>query len=176
MKKKNYINNKDFYDAIVQYHERLKKHREEKRNTPEPRIPDYIGECFMLLARKIASRPNFSGYTYRDEMIDDGIENCVIGFHSFNPEKYQNPFSYFTQIIWFAFLRRIAKEEKHSYIKHKMLINASMNAMNEGSLETINIDDDKAANLMNKFEKKIKKPKAKKSELEKLLDPDTKVS
>jgi hypothetical protein len=110
--KKNYINNGDFLQALIDYKERKKK------NPNEP-IPNYIGECFMKIAEGLSHKPNFINYTYRDEMIGDGIENCLMYFENFNPDKSKNPFAYFTQIIYFAFLRRIAKEKKQTYIKYK---------------------------------------------------------
>lgn len=110
--KKNYINNPDMYDALVAYKELIK-------TKPDAQISNYLGECFMKINEKLATKGNFSGYTYKDQMIADGIENCLIAVLSFNPEKGFNPFAYFTQISWFAFLRRIEKEQKETYIKHK---------------------------------------------------------
>lgn len=110
--KKNYINNPDFLKALADFKER-------KRNNPNEPIPNYIGECFMKIAEGLSHKPNFINYTYRDEMIGDGIENCLMYFENFNPEKSNNPFAYFTQIIYFAFLRRIAKEKKQTYVKYK---------------------------------------------------------
>jgi hypothetical protein len=110
--KKNYINNADFLNALVEYKQR------KQLNENEP-IPNYIGECFMKIAEGLSHKPNFINYTYRDEMICDGIENCLMYFENFDPEKSKNPFAYFTQIIYFAFLRRIAKEKKQTYIKYK---------------------------------------------------------
>jgi len=83
-----------------------------------PRIPNYVGECIMKIATHLAYRPNFANYTFREEMISDGIENCLLYINNFNPDKYQNPFAYFTQIIYFAFIRRIQKEKKHLYTKY----------------------------------------------------------
>ena len=86
-----------------------------------PPVTNYIGECFLKIATHLSYRPNFINYTYRDEMISDGIENCLQYVKNFNPEKSKNPFAYFTQIIYYAFLRRIAKEKKQSHIKNKMI-------------------------------------------------------
>jgi hypothetical protein len=110
--KRNYINNGDFLQALVDFKER-------KKNNPNEPIPNYIGECFMKIAEGFSHKPNFINYTYREEMIGDGIENCLMYFENFNPDKSKNPFAYFTQIIYFAFLRRIAKEKKQTYIKYK---------------------------------------------------------
>ncbi len=90
-------------------------------NKPVPPVSDYIGECFMKIANHLSYRPNFINYTYRDEMIADGIENCIQYSYNFNPEKSNNPFAYFTQIIYYAFVRRIQKEKTQSHIKNKMM-------------------------------------------------------
>ena len=108
---KNYINNKDFYEALKKYREECKE--SEILGVEQPIIPDYIGECFYKIATRLAYKPNFINYTYRDEMISDGLENAVIAAVKFDPSQSENPFAYFTQIIWFAFLRRIQKEKKH---------------------------------------------------------------
>jgi len=86
-----------------------------------PRVPNYIGECLYNIANRLSLKGNFVNYSYREEMISDGIENCLIYLNNFNPEKSDNPFAYFTQIIYFAFLRRIQKERKQLYVKHKVL-------------------------------------------------------
>ena len=108
--KKNYINNPDFLQALIE-------HKEKKKTNPNEPIPRYIGECFMKIAEGLSHKPNFINYTYRDEMMGDAIENCLMYFDNFNPEKSKNPFAYFTQIIYYAFLRRIHREKKQTYIK-----------------------------------------------------------
>ena len=117
MKQKHYVNNEDFLKALIQYKADCKLAL--KENAPKPVIPDYIGECFMKIAEGLSHKPNFINYTYRDEMIADGIENCLMYFDNFNPDKSNNPFAYFTQIIYYAFLRRIQKEKKQLYVKYK---------------------------------------------------------
>jgi hypothetical protein len=116
-KQKHYINNADFLKALVDYKEECKQAKKEKK--PKPAIPNYIGECFMKIAEGLSHKPNFINYTYRDEMMSDGIENCLQYFDNFDPAKSKNPFAYFTQIIYFAFLRRIGKEKKQTYVKYK---------------------------------------------------------
>ena len=91
-----------------------------------PPITNYIGECFLKIATHLSYRPNFINYTYREEMISDGIENCLQYVHNFNPEKSDNPFAYFTQIIYYAFLRRIQKEKKQVHVKNKMIENMNV--------------------------------------------------
>ena len=93
------------------------------RNPPPPIVSDYMGECFYKIATHLSFRPNFINYTYREEMVGDGIENCIRYAKNFNPEKSKNPFAYFTQIIYYAFLRRIANEKKQTTIKEKIVKN-----------------------------------------------------
>lgn len=116
--KDHYIDNKHFYLEMVEW----KKLCEEAENLDEKRPPitNYIGECFMNIAEHLSRKVNFMNYPYREEMISDGVENCLMYAHNFDPEKSKNPFSYFTQIIYYAFLRRIEKEKKQAYIKLKM--------------------------------------------------------
>ena len=116
-KQKHYINNEDFLKALVDYKTNCVE--AEKQNKPKPKIPNYIGECFMKIAEGLSHKPNFINYTYRDEMMADGIENCLMYFENFDPSKSKNPFAYFTQVIYFAFLRRIQKEKKQLYVKYK---------------------------------------------------------
>ena len=116
-KPKQYVNNADFLKALMDYKEGCKLAK--KNKTEPPPIPNYIGECFMKIAEGLSHKPNFINYTYRDEMMSDGIENCLMYFNNFNPEKSKNPFAYFTQIIYYAFLRRIQKEKKQTYVKYK---------------------------------------------------------
>jgi len=115
-KKTHYVNNKELYAAMVEYKKTVNEAKEAGKQNP--RIPNYVGECIMKIATHLAYRPNFANYTFRDEMISDGIENCLLYINNFNPDKYQNPFAYFTQIIYFAFIRRIQKEKKHLYTKY----------------------------------------------------------
>lgn len=116
-KKKAYVNNADFLQALIDYKQKCKDHKEQGKS--EPPIPNYIGECFMKIAEGFSHKPNYINYTYRDEMVSDAIENCLMYFHNFDPDKSSNPFAYFTQIVYYAFLRRIAKEKKQLYIKYK---------------------------------------------------------
>lgn len=114
---RNYVNNKDLLEALIEYKKQCKE--AEESGDDLPRVPDYIGTCIFQIATRLATKPNFSGYSYKEDMISDGIENCLLYINNFNPEKSQNPFAYFTQIIWYAFLRRIQKEKKQMYIRFK---------------------------------------------------------
>jgi len=114
-----YVNNKEFLAALVQYKNEIIEAQE--RGDPKPRITNYLGECFLKIATHLSFKPNFVNYIFKDDMISDGIENCVQYIHNFNPEKSQNPFAYFTQIIHYAFLRRIQREKRQLEIKNKIL-------------------------------------------------------
>ena len=118
-KSEHYVDNKKLYAEMVTYLEAVKE--SEESDSKRPRVPEYIGECLLKISTRLSTKPNFINYTYRDEMISDGIENCINYIGNFNPEKSSNPFAYFTQIIYYAFLRRIQREKKQLYIKHKSL-------------------------------------------------------
>jgi hypothetical protein len=115
--KRNYVNNQDFLNALIEYKKKCKE--AEDSGEQLPKVPNYIGACIFQIANRLATKPNFSGYTYKEDMIMDGIENCLLYINNFDHEKSSNPFAYFTQVIWFAFLRRIAKEKKQLYVKYK---------------------------------------------------------
>ena len=117
--KPHYVDNKKFLQAMIEYREKVKKAEDKKRTKPV--VTNYIGECFLKIANHLSYRPNFINYTFRDDMISDGIENCLQYMNNFNPEKSKNPFAYFTQIIYYAFIRRIQKEKKQSTIKNKLI-------------------------------------------------------
>lgn len=120
-KVKHYVNNKDFFNAIVEYQKLCKVLREE--NKPLPNIPNYIGVCIDMICKKLSLRGNFIRYTYIEEMIDDAVMNCCAAVDNFKSEVSNNPFSYFTSIAWNAFIRRIEMETTQNYTKHKNLEN-----------------------------------------------------
>ena len=122
-KSEHYVNNKEFLAAMVEYKKLVNKAKKDGRK--DPRVPDYIGECFLKIANHLSYRPNFINYTYRDDMISDGIENCLQYLNNFNPDTSNNPFAYFTQIIYYAFIRRIQKEKKQTTIKQRMISEAN---------------------------------------------------
>tara|TARA_B110000902_G_scaffold76395_1_gene90864 strand:+ start:11450 stop:12076 length:627 start_codon:yes stop_codon:yes gene_type:complete len=126
-KKEHYVNNKEFLIAMVEYKDKCNK--AEARGRKKPPVTNYIGECFLKIANHLSYRPNFINYTFRDDMISDGIENCLQYLGNFNPEKSNNPFAYFTQIIYYAFIRRIQKEKKQTTIKHKLIMDANYDDM-----------------------------------------------
>lgn len=121
-KPRNYINNKTLYTSIIEYKTKLSE--SVANGQPMPQVSNYIGQSIILICENLAKKPNFSGYTYKQDMISDGIQDCIAAVDNFNPDKTNNPFAYFTQIAWNAFLRRIQKEKKQTYIKHKNFENS----------------------------------------------------
>ena len=114
-----YVDNAKFLQEILAYQQLCRD--AEESGEEKPIIPNYLGECILKIATKLSNSPNFINYSYKDDMILDGIENCIQYFDNFDPEKSKNPFAYFTQIVWYAFLRRIDKEKKQSYIRGKLI-------------------------------------------------------
>ena len=122
-KSEHYVDNKKFLQAMIEWRDKCAV-AEEAGNQPPP-VTNYIGECFLKIATHLSYRPNFINYTFRDDMISDGIENCLQYLDNFNPKTSNNPFAYFTQIIYYAFVRRIQKEKKQTTIKHKLIMDAN---------------------------------------------------
>ena len=114
-----YVNNADFCAALVVYRQQVEQAK--LAGKEKPQVSNYIGECILKIATHLSYKPNFINYSYRDDMILDGIENCIQYIDNFDPTKSNNPFAYFTQIIYYAFLRRIQKEKKQAYIKGKLI-------------------------------------------------------
>lgn len=134
-KREHYVNNKEFLEALIEY--RAVCNKAEAEGKERPPVTHYIGECFLKIAQHLSYRPNFINYTYKHDMISDGIENCLMYLHNFDPEKSKNPFAYFTQIIYYAFLRRIQKEKKQTELKQKLI----QNMVVDESLVTADHDD-----------------------------------
>ena len=126
-----YVNNKEFLAALISYQEDIEIAR--LQDKPKPVIPRYIGECFLKIANHLSFKPNFVNYMFKEDMISDGIENCVQYIHNFNPEKSRNPFAYFTQIIHYAFLRRIQREKRQLEIKNKIIEKSGYNEVFDDS-------------------------------------------
>ena len=119
-----YVNNREFSTAIVEYCKHVKECKE--TDDPLPKVPDYIAQCFLKIAEGLSHKSNFIRYTYREEMVMDAVENCLRAIENYNVEAATrsgnpNAFAYFTQIAWYAFLRRIAKEKKQQDIKLRYL-------------------------------------------------------
>jgi hypothetical protein len=123
-KSEHYVDNKEFLLHMIDYKNAAKE--AEAAGKPKPRIPDEIGKAFMQIAVHLSYKANFINYGFREDMISDGIENCIQYIHNFDPDKSRNPFAYFTQIIYYAFLRRIQKEKKSLYVKYKSLENSQI--------------------------------------------------
>jgi len=161
-KKQHYVDNKLFFAEMEKWKSEIDE-SDEVDDLP-PMVTEYMGECFYKIATHLSYRPNFINYTYREEMIGDGIENCIRYAKNFNPEKSKNPFAYFTQIIYYAFIRRITKEKKQTSIKQKIIDNTSTK-----TYDIMEGDDDVYSNTYMEFlrdnleEKDIPKPKRKKS-------------
>lgn len=119
-----YVDNKQFLEHMVAYRESVIA--AEENGDPSPQIPDEIGTIFWKIASHLSYKSNFINYAFRDDMISDGIENCIQYVDNFDPSKSKNPFAYFTQIIYYAFLRRIQKEKKQLYIKYKSMERAGI--------------------------------------------------
>jgi DNA-directed RNA polymerase specialized sigma24 family protein len=118
--KPHYVSNADFLVAMKKYKEMVLKATAEDK--PKPRVPEYIGECLLKIATHLSYKSNFINYTYREDMILDGVENCLQYIDNFDPTKSSNPFAYFTQIIYYAFIRKIQKEKKQTYVKNKLIM------------------------------------------------------
>lgn len=128
--KPHYVNNRDFSYAVVDY---VTAYRKAQENGDEklPQVTDYIASCFMKICEGLSHKPNFVRYTYRDEMVMDGVENCLKAVYNYNIDAATrtgkpNAFSYFTQIAYFAFIRRITKEKKQADIKFKFMEQADV--------------------------------------------------
>ena len=143
--KPHYVDNKKFLEAMVEYKEKCRVAEEKGKKKPD--VTNYIGECFLKIANHLSFRPNFINYTYRDDMISDGIENCLQYMSNFNPEKSNNPFAYFTQIIYYAFIRRIQKEKKQMLVKSKLIQNAGI----ENMMDSLAGDDTQYQSAMLEF-------------------------
>ena len=126
-KKEHYVNNKEFLEGMKAYRKRCKEAK--ILGKEKPPVDDYLGGCFLKIANHLSYRPNFINYTFRDDMISDGIENCLQYLDNFNPAKSNNPFAYFTQIIYYAFVRRIQKEKTQTIIKQKLILDNNYDDM-----------------------------------------------
>jgi hypothetical protein len=178
MAKNHYVNNADFLKALIQYKKDCRKAKRD--GTTKPKIPNYVGKCLMLIAENLSHKPNFISYSFRDEMIADGVENCIMYFDNFDPKKSKNPFAYFTQIIYFAFLRRIHKEKKQLYVKYKsteqigVLDEYEQFELEEtgGATKQFEMYDNISEFIQNYEQSKLNKKKKTKKSLELLIDDE----
>jgi len=158
--KSHYIDNKKFYQEMLDWKKQVKEARE--TGDPIPPVTEYIGRCFLEIAENLSKKPNFMNYVFKDEMIGDGIENCLMYCENFDPDKSNNPFSYFTQIIYFAFIRRIQKEKKQNYIKYKFLESMDHDGDFTKYLQAMGISEEEHENYKKQEEEKTKSKKRKK--------------
>ena len=152
-KKEHYVNNKEFLAALISYRQDVAIAKE--KGEPKPRVPEYIGDCFLKIATHLSYRPNFVNYMFKDDMICDGIENCLQYIDNFNPEKSQNPFAYFTQIIYFAFLRRIQREKKQLDIKTRILEKSGFDEVFSADSSAMGYDSSTMNSIKESLEMKV---------------------
>jgi DNA-directed RNA polymerase specialized sigma24 family protein len=172
---KHYVNNKTLYENMVKYIEQLNYSK--SQNKPKPRVPEYVGECIYLICTRLSYKPNFINYTYKEEMVGDALENCIMAVDNFKPDKSDNPFAYFTQIAFNAFLRRIAKEKKQTYIKHKNFENLfsldEIDAVFNDRHHVVQVTNEYSQDIISSFEEKNTLAKEKKKTprgLDKLME------
>ena len=182
MAKAHYVNNEKFLEQMKAFRQNVIEARIDGKE--RPRVPEYIGECIFKIASHLARKPNFANYTFKDDMISDGVENCLLYIDNFDPEKSSNPFAYFTQIIYYAFLRRIQKEKKQLYVKYKSMENEIINSLIENNGEDLvaghlngilhdSYSEEFIRDFINTFEdNKRRKIRKRKSKLEEFMEDD----
>jgi hypothetical protein len=176
MAKNHYISNKDFLTEMIKYRQAITKSK--RLGEKKPQIPRYVAECFMKIAENLSHKPNFLSYTFRDEMVADAIENCVMYVDNFDPGKSSNPFAYFTQITYYAFLRRIQKEKKQLYVKYKATESAGildefeLNQNEDGTFRQFELYENISEFIENYEVAKKNKKIAKKVSLEKFVEDE----
>lgn len=163
----NYVNNKTLYGVLVKYNE-------DKLRLDTVRVPEYVGECILLITGRLSTRGNFINYSYKDEMVSDAIENCLAAVDNFDVERYTNPFAYFTQIAWFAFIRRIEKEKRQNYLKYKNykkhIAEEELSNITFGYNPASAASDDVMDDFIKNYEETIQRKKKKKLEKENGID------
>lgn len=152
-KKEHYVNNKEFLEAMIVYRTKVIDARENEK--PKPKVPEYIGSCFLKIATHLSYRPNFVNYMFKDDMICDGIENCLQYIDNFDPEKSRNPFAYFTQITYFAFLRRIQREKKQLDIKTRILEKSGFDEVFSADSSVMGYDSSQMNSIKESLEIKV---------------------
>ena len=170
-----YIDNKEFFAEMVKWKTLVID--AEESGDPKPPVTEYIGQCFLLIAERLSTRPNFVNYPFRDEMVGDAIENCLMYAANFDPEKSKNPFAYFTQITYYACLRRIQREKKQDTIKYKLMEAADAKGELAAMLDPEKMSKDPYADylkltpndIVNIEPKKKRKKRKKKTDTEELF-------
>ena len=134
-----YVDNKKFLAALIEYRKQVLD--AQAKGLEKPMVSNYLGDCFIKIATHLSYKANFINYTFKDDMISDGIENCLTAVEKFDPERSSNPFAYYTQIIYFAFIRRIQKEKKQQATKYKLMENIDIDqiiSQSEDNEELVN--------------------------------------
>ena len=170
-----YVNNSDFSTAVVEYVERVEKAR--KEDTKIPTVPDYIAQCFLRIAEGLSHKGNFIRYTYREEMVMDAVENCLKAIGNYNLEAATrtgkpNAFAYFTQITWYAFLRRITKEKKQQEIKIKYLTKSGIDSFVDVGTEATAADT--AAHFVDTLRDRIQRVRNTDEEIKEIVKKERK--
>lgn len=173
--KPHYVDNAKLLQAMIKYKKALNE--AEASGLEAPPVPKYICECILKIATRFSYGYRYINYSYREDMILDGVENCIRYIHNFDSEKSGNPFSYFTQIIYYAFLRRIAKEKKQTYLKNKLIQEIPFDAFElqehdeDGNYTNGYIEFmQNHANYDNSYEEKLKEKKMKKKKKDNNLE------
>tara|TARA_Y100000768_G_scaffold278253_1_gene213566 strand:+ start:1884 stop:2483 length:600 start_codon:yes stop_codon:yes gene_type:complete len=170
-----YVNNSDFSTAVVEYVEKVDNARKKKNNIPK--VPDYIAQCFLKIAEGLSHKANFIRYTYREEMVMDAVENCLKAIGNYNLEAATrtgkpNAFAYFTQITWYAFLRRITKEKKQQEIKLKYLTKSGIDSfIDTGSEATAS---DTATHFVDTLRDRIQRVRSSDEEMKEIVKKERK--
>ncbi len=170
-----YVNNSDFSTAVVEYVGRVDHAR--KVQDTIPTVPDYIAQCFLKIAEGLSHKANFIRYTYREEMVMDAVENCLKAIGNYNLEAATrtgkpNAFAYFTQITWYAFLRRITKEKKQQEIKLKYLTKSGIDSFVDVGTEGVAADT--AAHFVDTLKDRIARVRSTDSEVKELVKKEKK--
>ena len=170
-----YVNNAQFSQAVVDYVGKLEECRKEEISLPK--VPDYIAQCFLRIAEGLSHKANFIRYTYREEMVMDAVENCLKAISNYNLEAATrtgkpNAFAYFTQITWFAFLRRITKEKKQQYIKLKYLTKSGIENFIDIGDEAVG--SDVAAHFVDTLKDRIQRVRSTDMEMKEIVKKERK--
>lgn len=154
----NYINNKQFYEAMVKYRDSVLE--AEREGKPKPRVPNYIGHCIMQIGERLSYKYQFRSYSYREELVYDGIEACIRYIDNFNPDKSTNPFAYFTQVTYNAFINRLNREQEQQYIKARLMKEMRSQTTTKDDIT----DSDPMNDVITAFERRIASKKARAAE------------
>jgi len=170
-----YVNNAQFSQAVVDYVGKLEECKKEQ--VPLPKVPDYVAQCFLRIAEGLSHKANFIRYTYREEMVMDAVENCLKAIANYNLEAATrtgkpNAFAYFTQITWYAFLRRITKEKKQQEIKIKYLTKSGIDSFVDVGTEATAADT--AAHFVDTLKDRIQRVRNTDQEIKEIVKKERK--